>query len=139
MSRENDWIHHFRDRQASDPVTARFVTTILDQRPVTISIATRADRQNFAVQAIPKDVGVTALGVSDLKISTNHKAIEILHFDHLSVRIHFVSLSLPYTSIIPRHQSLSIAISRIFISMGHKDLASEGLPRLVASPLVINT
>lgn len=136
MSRENDWVYHFRDRQTSDPVAARLVTAILDQRPVTITIATRADRKNFAVQAIPKNVRVTALGVSDLKISTNHKAIEILHFDHLSVRIHFVSLSLPYTSIILRLNLMSSVFIYNFISLLQKDLRRAGLAAFFLYPYV---
>lgn len=111
MSRENDWIYHFRDRQAGNAILPRLVATILDQCPVTIAILASADRQNFAVQAIPEDIGISALWISDLKIGTNYKAVEILHFDHLSVRIDFVSLSLPYITII--HQVYEV--SSVFI------------------------
>ena len=98
MSRENDWVYHFRDRQTSDPVAARLVTAIFDADPRTITIATRAELKNLTVEAIPKNVRVSTTGVLNLEASTNRETVEILHFDSPFIRLG--SLSLPYTSII---------------------------------------
>lgn len=98
MSRENDWVYHFGDRQTGDTILSRLMTTILDPNPRAITVTTRAKMQNLTVETIPQDIRVSPAGIGDLEASTNHETVEILHFDSPFVRL--VSLPLPYTSII---------------------------------------
>lgn len=113
MSRENDWIHHFRDRKASNAVLTRLVTAIFDADPRTITIATRAELKNLTVETIPKNVRVATTGVLNLEAGTNRETVEILHFQ---TAFQIEMLTVPYTTIISDRHRLSIVFLAPFDS-----------------------
>lgn len=98
MSRENDWVYHFRDRKPGDTILPRLMTAILDTDPRAVAVVARAELKNFTVETIPENVRVSTARVGNLEISTNRETVEILHFDSPFVRL--VSLPLPYITII---------------------------------------
>lgn len=117
MSRENDWIYHFRDRKPGDTILPRLMTAILDADPRAVAITARAELKNLTVEPIPENIRVSTAGVGNLEASTDSETVEILHFDHLSLdsfHFHFLTRLL-YNDFIPCQESLLIIFIPCYI------------------------